>query len=114
MFLTLWFILKINTVEEQALFQTGVFVFGLLSQTIIVNIIRTGRLNIIKNRGSLLLISSTIIVAVIACILPFTHIAGLVALPVQYYGFLVAICAMYGITLQIAKKIYVKKYGEWL
>ena len=117
MFLVLWFILKINTVEQQIAFQTGFFVYGLLSQTVIVNIIRTGKLNIIKNRGSKLLIISTIIVAVLACVLPFTGLSrliGLVILPAQYYGYLIAICAVYAVLLQVVKKVYTRRYKEWL
>ena len=37
-----------------------------------------------------------------------------VVLPLKYYLFVILLTAVYTIIVQIVKKFYIKKYGEWL
>src|SRR6185369_4381839 len=50
-FAIMWFIFKANTVELQSIFQSGWFIEGLLSQTLIVHIIRTAKIPFIQSRA---------------------------------------------------------------
>ena len=51
-FSLMWWVFKANTPEMQTLFQSGWFVEGLLSQTLIVHMIRTRKIPFIQSRPS--------------------------------------------------------------
>ena len=113
----LWFIIGANTIGNQALFQTGWFVMGLISQTVIVYIIRTSKVPFFKSKMSHILLFNTLMVIIVGLILPQTKIGvyiGLVNLPWLYFVMLVLIMALYIVLTEQVKKIYVKKYKEWL
>ncbi|KAB2472077.1 HAD-IC family P-type ATPase, partial [Enterobacter hormaechei] len=61
-FCLMWFVFHANTPEHQTLFQSGWFVVGLLSQTLIVHMIRTRRIPFIQSRAAWPLIVMTGIV----------------------------------------------------
>jgi len=116
-FFIMWYVFKANSLATQALFQTGWFVFGLVSQTMIVHFIRTTKIPFIQSRSSNSLLFSTGIIVVIAMILPYTWVGGLfglVSLPGLYFAFLVGLIFIYAVFTQIIKKVYIKKYGEWI
>jgi len=58
-----------------SLFQTGWFVESLLTQTLIIHIIRTTKTPFVESRASAALITTTIIIALVGIALPFT-VAG--------------------------------------
>lgn len=61
----MWFVFHANTVETQTLFQSGWFVVGLLTQTLIVHMIRTPKLPFIQSRAATpLLVMTGVIMAV--------------------------------------------------
>ena len=71
-----------------ALFQTGWFVESLLTQTLIIHIIRTAKIPFLESRASAALITTTIIIAAIGMALPFTPLGGFlgfVPLPQAYW-----------------------------
>jgi len=116
-FFIMWYVFKADSVSTQALFQTGWFVFGLVSQTMIVHFIRTTKIPFLQSRSSNLLLFSTGIIVAIAIALPYTwfgSIFGLVTLPALFFIFLVGLIFVYAICTQAVKKIYVKRYGEWI
>ena len=55
-----------------ALFQTGWFVESLLTQTLIIHIIRTAKIPFLESRASPALIGTTIVICLIGITLPFT------------------------------------------
>jgi Mg2+-importing ATPase len=116
-FFILYFVFKANSSLTQSTFQTGWFIVGLLTQTLIVHLIRTAKIPFIQSRASKPVIISTIIVSVIGIIIPFTLLgAGLdmVRMPVLFYPWLIAIILCYSVAVQILKNIYIKKYGHWI
>jgi Mg2+-importing ATPase len=117
-FLALWFILGFNTIDKQILFQTGWFVEGLISQTLIVHFIRTSKIPFIESMASSKLVFTTTISIVLAVIIPMAlnSVKGFnfAILPANYYIYLIIILFMYAVLVEIVKRIYIKKYGNWL
>ena len=116
-YLTLWFVLGYSVVGDQMFFQTGWFMEGLMSQTLIVYFIRTSKIPFIESRPNILVTISTLAVVVCALILPFMPFAYLLgfAVPgVKYYMILPIILIMYFITVEIVKRWYINKYHKWL
>ncbi|MBC1813924.1 magnesium-translocating P-type ATPase [Listeria booriae] len=116
-FAIMWFVFSANTVAEQALFQSGWFVVGLLTQTLVVHMIRTEKIPFIESRAAAPVMISTLIVMGIGIIIPFTslgHSIGLVSLPLSYFPWLIAILVGYMITVQIVKTAYIKKFRDWI
>ena len=116
-FAVLWFILKFNTVEHAVLFQTGWFCFGIISQTLIIHMIRTTKIPFIQSKSSKELLISTFIITIITIIITFTDFAtifDLQKLPPIYLLWGLGLMAVYILFIQLYKKIYVKRYKEWL
>lgn len=113
----MWFVFAANSVSEQSLFHSGWFVSGLLTQTLIVHMIRTKKTPFIGSRASTALLFSTALVMIIGIILPYTAIgdaAQLVPLPLAYFGYLAAILLGYCLLVTAMKSWYIKKFGQWL
>ena len=113
-FCLMWFVFHANTPEHQTLFQSGWFVVGLLSQTLIVHMIRTRRIPFIQSRAAWPLIVMTGIVMALGIALPFSPLASylqLQALPLSYFPWLVAILAGYMVLTQMVKGFYARRYG---
>ena len=116
-FAVMWWALKANTPEFAPLFQAGWFIFGTLSQILIVHMIRTGKLPFIKSRAAAPLIVSTILVGIIAAVLVFTSLAhgfDMVTLPLMYAPWLILLLVAYCAAVQIFKGVYIRRFGEWL
>lgn len=113
-FCLMWWVFHANTAEHQTLFQSGWFVVGLLSQTLIVHMIRTRRIPFIQSRAAWPLIVMTLLVMVVGIALPFSPLAGylqLQALPLSYFPWLIAILAGYMTLTQMVKGFYSRRYG---
>lgn len=116
-FAVLWFVLKYNTVEKAALFQTGWFAFGIISQTLIIHMIRTHKMPFVTSKSSKQLLLSTFIITIITLLITFTDIAtifDLKRLPLEYIIWILVLLAIYAIFIQGYKKIYLKRNKEWL
>ena len=116
-FIILWFILKFNSIEKVVLFQSGWFVFGILSQTLIIHMIRTSKIPLIESKSSKQLLISTFTIVIITLIISFTNISSifdLYKLPYNYLAWVVLLLIIYIFFIQIYKKIYIKRYKEWL
>lgn len=116
-FATLWFAMKFNTIEKANLFQTGWFAFGIISQTLIIHLMRTSKIPFITSRPSKHLIISTLAITVLTLIISFTNIAvifDLSKLPIQYGVIILLLMIIYAVIIQIYKKIYLKFNKEWL
>jgi Mg2+-importing ATPase len=116
-YLTLWFALGYNSVGLQSYFQTGWFMEGLISQTLIVYFIRTSKTPFIESKPNNLVTLTTAMAALLAIIiplLPFAYLLGFAVPNVNFYLILPAILIMYFLTIEIVKKGYIKKYHKWL
>lgn len=116
-FVILWTVFAYNVPEKQAFFQSAWFVEGLLSQTLIVHMIRTRKIPFVQSNASWPVTSLTLIICIVGLILPFTGIGssiGLVPLPWKYFPWLIGILVAYGILTQVVKQWYIKKFNNWL
>ncbi len=110
----MWFVFKANTVDQQALFQTGWFVESLMTQTLIVHIIRTPKIPFLQSRPAFPMLLITLTVMAIALYLPFSPIAfelGFVPLPAEYFLWLGLFLTGYCVLTQLVKTWFVRKYG---
>jgi Mg2+-importing ATPase len=113
-FALMWFALGANSVEHQKLFQTGWFVESLLSQTLIVHIIRTGRIPFRESMASLPLTITGVVICLIGALLPFLPIGtwfGLVPLPGLYWLALAVILPAYLALTQLVKTRVIRRFG---
>ncbi len=97
-----------------ALFQTGWFVESLLTQTLIIHIIRTAKIPFIESRASAALIGTTIVICIIGVTLPFTwagNALGFVPLPRLYWPLVAAILMSYAILTHLTKLWFVRRWG---
>ncbi len=100
--------------HNASLFQTGWFVESLLSQTLIIHVLRTGKLPFLQSWASLPLTITTVVVSAIGTWLPFSPFAsflGLVPLPGKYWFALTAILMGYLVLTQWAKSMIIKKFA---
>jgi Mg2+-importing ATPase len=111
-FAFLWFALGAHA--DAKLFQTGWFVESLLTQTLIVHVIRTGRIPFLQSRASLPLTVTGAAICLIGMILPFSPVAswfGFVPLPGIYWLFLAAVIVGYMGLTQFVKTLMIRRYG---
>jgi Mg2+-importing ATPase len=97
-----------------ALFQTGWFVESLLTQTLIIHIIRTAKIPFIESRASPALITTTIIICAVGVSLPYTWAGaalGFVPLPWLYWPLVVTMLLTYAILTHLAKVWFMRKWG---
>ena len=116
-FTVLWFIYKYNSIAVAGFFQCGWFMFGVISQTMVIHTLRTPKIPFIEDRASVQLTTSTLCVAAITLLIGFTKIAGLFDLPVMpinYLGWIVVLMLVYTVLAQIMKKVYIRVYREWI
>ena len=116
-FIVLWYVFKFNTLEKAVMFQSGWFVFGILSQTLIIHLIRTSKIPFIESKSSKQLLISTFTVVFITLTITFTDISvifDLSKLPYMYLLWIAILMVIYIIFIQIYKKFYIKSNKEWL
>ena len=100
--------------SNPALFQTGWFVESLLTQTLIIHIIRTTRIPFIQSRASPALMATTVIISAIGVSLPFTWAGstlGFIPLPPLYWPLLALMLTTYAILTHIVKVWFVKHWA---
>ena len=113
-FALLWFALGADSPGSASLFQTGWFVESLLSQTLIVHVLRTHRLPFVESSPSATLLATTLGVCVIGIGLPYTTFGGsfhLVPLPVSFWFGMAVLLPAYFILTQWAKTRMVRRFG---
>ena len=102
----MWFVFKAVDPSHASLFQTGWFVESLLTQTLIIHIIRTNRLPFVQSRASLPLTLTTLAIMAVGIWLPFSpfaHALGLAELPGLYWPLLLATLCLYVLLTQSVK-----------
>lgn len=116
-FIILWFGFKFNTVEKAVLFQTGWFAFGIVSQTLIIHMIRTHKLPFIESKSSKQLLISTFTITLLTILITFTNIAVIFdfkKLPITYLFWILVLLIIYALVIQAYKKYYLKRNKQWL
>ncbi|MGA8822154.1 MAG: magnesium-translocating P-type ATPase [Pseudolabrys sp.] len=116
-FLVMWNVFQANTVEKQSLFQSGWFVVGLLTQTLIVHMIRTRHIPFFQSRAAMPVILLTASIMAFGIYLPFSPLGAhlnMVPLPLPYFGWLIGILLSYCLLTQLVKTIYIRRFGQWL
>lgn len=116
-FAALWYIYDANSVAHEAFFQTGWFVESLLSQTLIVHMIRTKKIPFFQSMATWPVIITTVLIMIIGIYLPYSFIGpaiGFVELPNSYFIILAATLICYSILTQFVKVWYIKKFRAWL
>ncbi|KAJ3097889.1 hypothetical protein HK100_005230 [Physocladia obscura] len=101
-----------------AQFQTVWFFESLLTQTVIVHLIRTEKIPFVQSVASWgLLLTGAVIIAIGTC-LPYTefgvNILGMEAFPRMSYAFVMTELVGYFIVVLLAKYFYIRKFGRWL
>ncbi len=97
------------------LFQTGWFVESLLTQTLIVHIIRTKRLPFFGSQASLYMTMTTLAIMAIGAWLPYSPFAvdlGMVPLPAIYWAWIGAFLMTYAVLTHLVKSWFFKRYGD--
>jgi Mg2+-importing ATPase len=113
----MWFVFGANSPEHQSLFQSGWFIESLLSQTLIVHMIRTHKIPFIQSAASPPVLLVTAAVMAIGIFFPFSPLGasvGMQPLPLSYFAWLFVTLLSYCVLTQIVKTIYIRRFGKWL
>ncbi len=119
-FAILFYVFKFNdasNLKYVTLFQTGWFIESLLSQTLIIHLIRTERIPFIQSRAAWQVILMTMVMMAIGIYLPFSPLSSAIsmaALPQVYFVYLTLLLLGYAILLQIVKAVYLRVFHQWL
>ncbi len=116
-FCVLYFIFQANTPDRQSLFQSGWFVEGLLSQTLIIHMIRTSKVPFFQSTAAPPLLILTICIMVLGITIPYSPLGaavGMVPLPWAYFPWLIATLLAYCWLAQMVKRWYIRRFGMWL
>jgi Mg2+-importing ATPase len=113
-YFTMYFIFGARTVADASLFQTGWFVESLLSQTLIIHIIRTRHIAFVESRASLPLMLTSLAICTVGVWLPvspFAHALGFTSLPHLYWPILAGMLAVYFALTHVMKVWFYRRFG---
>jgi len=116
-FAVMFFIFKANSAHREMLFQSGWFIEGLLSQTLIVHMIRTRKIPFIQSWAAAPVLALTTLIMTIGVLIPFTSFAEslkMQPLPLSYFPWLAGILVAYCLLTQLIKNWYIKRFNQWL
>jgi Mg2+-importing ATPase len=74
-FILMWYVFAANNIAHQTLFQSGWFVVGLLTQTLIVHMIRTPKIPFLQSRAAMPLMMMSLMIMAIGIYLPMGSLA---------------------------------------
>ena len=104
-------------VRDAATFQTIWFSYSIVSNLVGMHIIRTAKIPFIQSNAHIAVYISSISLIIIGLVIPFTGLGamiGLVPIATKYIFLIFAVTLLYCFVALFAKKIYIKKYGEWI
>jgi Mg2+-importing ATPase len=113
-FAMMWWVFDAKTPAQQTLFQSGWFVVGLLTQAMIVHMIRTAKVPFIQSRAAPAVMAMTALIVGVGIFIPmgpWAHYFKLQALPPLYFVFLPIIVLAYMALTQTVKRFYVRRWG---
>jgi Mg2+-importing ATPase len=123
-FTLMWFFFRASSYLDPALgaqgkaavvslFQTGWFVESLLTQTLIVHIIRTRRIPFIQSRASFAMTATTLLVMAAGAWLPYSPLApalGLAPLPPIYWAWIALFLLCYSVLTHKVKTWFMHRF----
>lgn len=98
-------------------FQTGWFIESMWSQTMVIHMLRSPKLPFIQSRPAFSVVVTTLAAAIFVTSLPYSPLAPILKLSQLnglYFVLLFAIIVLYMLSVTVVKRIYIKKYKEWL
>lgn len=113
-FASLWFIFGIR---KASVFQTVWFSYSIVSNLTGMHIIRTAKMPFIQSNANKMVYFSSILLSIIGVLVPYTFLGkaiGLVPVTLNYLNVIIGVTALYCVAAIFAKKIYIKKYGDWI
>ena len=113
-FASLWFVFG---VREAATYQTIWFCYSIVSNLLGMHIIRTAKVPFIQSNAHKLVYFSSLSLILIGLIVPFTPLGsaiGLVPIGLKYIFLIFTIAIVFCLVALLAKKVYIKKNGEWI
>ena len=116
-FALLWFVFGANSPAHQSLFQSGWFIESLLTQTLVVHMIRTRKIPFLQSSAAAPVLGLTTAIIVIGMLLPYTAVGakiGMMEMPVVYFGWLALTVLAYCALTQLMKLVYIRRYARWL
>lgn len=116
-YVVMWWFFSCQSPEAQSLFQSGWFIEGLLSQTLIVHMIRTRKVPFLQSTASWPVLLMTFSIMAVGICVPFSSFGasiGLMPLPWAYFPWLVGILLTYCILTQGLKVLYIRAFQRWL
>ena len=99
---------------DPSLFQTGWFVESLLTQTLIIHVIRTAKVPFLESHASAAMTATTLAICAIGIALPSLWLGGVLGfrpLPWAYWPLLALMLAAYAVLTHIAKRWFMRRYG---
>jgi P-type Mg2+ transporter len=94
---------------SESVFQTAWFLESLMTQTLVIHIIRTKKIPFLQSRPSFLLLISTFSAVLVGWLIPYTPIGeffGLVPLPLYMLGTIIGTAIVYLGLVEIGKRIF--------
>ena len=105
------------TDRDVATFQTIWFSYSIVSNLVGMHIIRTAKIPFVQSNAHKMVYFSSILLSIVGIVVPYTilgNVIGLVPLELKYLSIIIIVPILYCFVALIAKKIYIKKYGEWI
>ncbi len=107
----MWFVFAANSAGSQQLFHAGWFIESLMTQTLVVHVIRTNKVPFLQSAPSkrlLLLTLGVVVAGLIIVATPIREMFGFEELPLSFYPILFGIVIAYLVITQIAKSALLK------
>jgi len=123
-----WFYYGIKTADSTVggtvaghgvkMFHTHWFLEGLLTQTVIVHLLRTAKVPVFQSRAAKVLLASTVTMMAVGLVIPYIppiRDALLMVTPASsFIGYLAAELVLYCVEVQLMKMAYKRLFGRWL
>lgn len=125
-FMVLWFVFGATGVTaagvrdpaSEHLFQTGWFLVGIITQVLVIHMLRTERVPFLQSRAAAPLTVASVLTVLVAITLPLIPLTAgafsFVAPPLGYYPWLIGIVVAFGVVTQLVKTWYIRRYQQWL
>ncbi len=99
--------------HSASLFQSGWFVESLLTQTLIIHVIRTSKIPFLQSRASLPVVAMSLLIATVGIVLPFSPVGrsvGFSPRPGQYWPLVLLTLACYLLLTQGVKMWLLRRH----
>ena len=116
-FALLWFAFGFTSLQKQSFFHAGWFMESMLTQVVIIHLIRTTKIPFVQSRASLPVVVMSLLIAGVALVLPYSCSAEAVQLsppPLSFFPALLLILSCYAICVHFVKKTYIHRFSEWI